>query len=67
MSHRAIRDRNQALLGRIKTVSDDRQKATGRNGRLLGWYDLRRNGFLDVNLRVVARGNVLAELIYDWR
>lgn len=67
MSHQAIRDRNQALLGHTEAVSDGRQKTVDRNGRLLGWYDPRRNVTTDVNLRVLARGNVLAGLIYDRR
>lgn len=67
VSHQTIRDRNQALLGRIETMSDGRQKATDLYGRLLGWYDPRRDVTTDGNLRVLARGNVLAGLIYDRR
>jgi hypothetical protein len=67
VSRQIIRDRNQILLGTIETMSDGRQKATDRNNRLLGWYDPRRDVTTDPNLRVVARGNTLAGLIYDRR
>ena len=67
MTRQTIRDRNQALLGTIETAYDGRQKATDRNNRLLGWYDPCRDVTTDPNLRVLARGNVLAGLIYDCR
>ena len=67
MSRQTIRDRNQVLLGTIETVSDGRQTASDRDNRLLGWYDPRRDVTTDPNLRILARGNVLAGLVYDHR
>jgi hypothetical protein len=67
VTRQTIRDRNQVLIGTVETVPDGRQKATDRVDRMVGWYDPRRDGTTDSTQRVVARGNVLAGLLYDRR
>lgn len=64
MSRETIRDKNLRTIGYIETQSDGKQKALDANLRTLGHYDPRSNETRDANLRMIAKGNVLAGLIY---
>lgn len=63
MADQEIRDKNNKLLAKIKTLSNGKQEIRDPNNRLLGTYDPKNNETRDPNNRLVAKGNVLASLI----
>jgi hypothetical protein len=67
VSRQDIRDPSNKLLGYIETSSDGREKATDALNKTLGYFDPQRNATTDPSNRVLARGNVLADLIYNQR
>ena len=64
MSRTPIKDRNFLTIDYIETMPDGWQKAADVRFRTLGYYDLSRDITQDANVRTLARGNVLTELIY---
>ena len=64
MSRQAIKDKQYRTIGYIETMSDGKQKALDPQYRTLGYYDPKRDVTQDPQYRTLARGNVLAALIY---
>ncbi|AWI86941.1 hypothetical protein C0214_00280 [Methylobacterium sp. DM1] len=65
MSRETIKDRYQRTLGYIVTEFGGRQKALDAAQRTLGYYDPQQDVTKDAGQRTIARGNVLASLIFD--
>lgn len=63
MADQEIRDRNNKLLARIKTLSNGKQEIRDPNNKLKGTYDPKQNETRDPNNRLVAKGNVLTTLM----
>jgi hypothetical protein len=63
MSTRDLRDRNGNFLGRINTLSDERQELRDKNGNLKRHYNPHGNETRGHNGNLVARGNMLSSLL----
>jgi hypothetical protein len=60
MADRELRDKNNRLLGKIKTMSNGKQEIRDPNNRLKGIYDPKSNETRDPNNRLVGKGNYTA-------
>jgi hypothetical protein len=63
MADQQIRDPNNRLVAKIRTLSNGKQEIRDPNNRLLGLYDPKTNETRDPNNKLVAKGNVLTSLI----
>ena len=63
MADQEIRDKNNKLLAKIKTLSSGKQEIRDPNNKLKGTYDPKQNETRDPNNRLVAKGNVLTTLM----
>ncbi len=63
MADQELRDKNNRLLARIKTLSNGKQEIRDPNNRLKGVYDPKTNETRDPNNKLVAKGNVLSSLL----
>ena len=58
-----IRDRQNKIIGYIVTRSDGKQQVETFSGRILGYYDPKRDRTEDFGGRTVGYGNLLATLL----
>lgn len=65
MAEERIRDRNQRTMGYIVSEFRGRQRGLNSHRRTLGYYDADRDVTMDAGQRIIARGNVLASLIFN--
>lgn len=63
MADQEIRDKRNALLAKIKILSDGRQEIRDPRNTLLGTYNPKTNETRDPRNSLVAKGNVLTSLI----
>lgn len=63
MSKQDLRDKNNQLLGTIKTLSSGKLELRNASNRLLGTYDPKPNETRDAQSRLVGKGNLLATLL----
>ena len=65
MNQKTIKDRYQRTLGYIVSEFRGRQRGLDSHRRTLGYYDADRDVTMDAGQRIIARGNVLASLIFN--
>lgn len=63
MPDQELRDKNNKLLARIKTLSNGKLEIRDPNNKLKGTYDPKRNETRDPNNKLVAKGNMLTTLL----
>ena len=63
MADQELRDRNNNLLGKIKTLSNGKLELRDKNNNLKGTYDPKQNETRDKNNNLVAKGNMLTTLL----
>ena len=63
MADKELRDRNNKLLRKIKTLSNGKLELRDRNNSLKGVYDPKRDETRDRNNKLVAKGNMLTTLL----
>jgi hypothetical protein len=63
MGEQVLRDRNGSLQGKIRERTDGKLELRDRNGNLKGTYDPKRDETRDRNNNLVARGNMLTNLL----
>ena len=63
MSDQELRDKNNRLLARIKTLSNGKMEIRDPSNRLKGTFDPKTNETRDPNNRLVAKGNMLTTLL----
>ena len=63
MADRDLRDRNNKLIGKIKTLSNGKQELRDRTNRLMGAYDPKKDETRDRSNRLVGKGNLLTTLL----
>ena len=63
MADQEIRDKNNKLLAKIKTLSNGKQEIRDPSNKLKGTYDPKQNETRDPSNRLVAKGNVLTTLM----
>lgn len=63
MADQELRDKNNNLLGKIKTLSNGKSELRDKNGNLKGTYDSKSDETRDKNGNRVAKGNMLATLL----
>ena len=63
MADQELRDKNNKLLARIKTLSNGKLEIRDHNNKLKGTYDPKSNETRDPNNKLVAKGNMLTTLL----
>lgn len=63
MSSQDLRDKNGNLLGKINTLSNGKLELRDKTGNLKGTYDPKQNETRDKVGNLVARGNMLTNLL----
>ena len=67
MKRDAIKDPTYRTIGYVETMSDGRQRALDAHYRPLGYFDPKQGLTKDTAYRPLARGNVLASLVFKRR
>ncbi len=63
MADQELRDKNNKMLGKIKTLSNGKLELRDPNNKLKGTYDPKSNETRDPNNKLVAKGNMLTTLL----
>lgn len=63
MADQELRDRNNRLLGKIKTLSNGKLELRDPTNKLKGTYDPKKNETRDPSNRLVGKGNLLTTLL----
>ena len=63
MADQEFRDRNDRLIGKIKTRYDGKLELRDASGFFKGIYDPKTNDTRDANDKLVGKGNFLATLL----
>ena len=63
MADQELRDKNNKLLGKIKTLSNGKLELRDANNKLKGFYDPKQNETRDPNNKLVAKSNMLTTLL----
>ena len=63
MADQELRDKNNKLLAKIKTLSTGKLEIRDPNNKLKGTYDPKSNETRDPNNKLVAKGNMLTTLL----
>ena len=64
MSDETIKDASGRTLGFVRNTEQGGQQVYNVDRQTLGFYDARNNITKDVNGRMIAKGNVVAGLIF---
>ncbi len=63
MSEQVLKDRNNHILGTIKTLSNGKLEIRDAKNHVKGYYDPKRNETHDDRNHLVGKGNLLATLL----
>jgi hypothetical protein len=63
MADQELRDRNNRLIGKIKTLSNGKLELRDASNKLKGVYDPKTDQTKDASNRLVGKGNLLTTLL----
>jgi hypothetical protein len=63
MKDQELRDKNNRLIGKIKTLNSGKFELRDSSNRIKGTYDPKSNETRDSNNRIIGKGNLLTTLL----
>ncbi|MBQ3419866.1 MAG: hypothetical protein IJH31_07030 [Erysipelotrichaceae bacterium] len=65
MERQEIREPNGRIVGFLETLDNGDIQARVIDGRIVGFYRKASNTTIDISGRIIARGNIVASLIWE--